>query len=458
VFWITTEDKRPLVKEVEQQTNMVATVAQGDPWQWKKSIEQARIVVLCLPLDTETMRQALAVAQGTARRVPVIALDPNRILDESLVLPPMTRFHHVTSRDVNEVSRRILMTAIPFGLNKSELAIDTELRNQLVGESRPMEELRALIRLVGPRNSTILITGETGTGKELVARAIHAVSPRASAEMVAVNCGALPENLIESELFGHTKGAFTGAIGPRVGRFEQAHKGTLFLDEVGEMPLGLQVRLLRVLQERELQRVGSSDTSKIDVRVIAASNRRLVDEVSAGRFREDLYYRLNVIPIHVPALRDRRSDIAALAEHFVDRVCLREGVPGKRFSDEATRRLVEYSWPGNVRQLENYVEKAVALSGSRETLYAGDIVLPNAPAIPAAGDPFAIARREAPEDSLPSSSLNFEEIIARVERMILSKALDSCGGNKARAASLLGMKRTTLLYKMKSIDDRGLVA
>jgi sigma-54 specific flagellar transcriptional regulator A len=343
-------------------------------------------------------------------------------------------------------------------LNKSELAIDTELRNQLVGESRPMEELRALIRLVGPRNSTILITGETGTGKELVARAIHAVSHRASAEMVAVNCGALPENLIESELFGHTKGAFTGAIGPRVGRFEQAHKGTLFLDEVGEMPLGLQVRLLRVLQERELQRVGSSDTSKIDVRVIAASNRRLVDEVSAGRFREDLYYRLNVIPIHVPALRDRRSDIAALAEHFVDRVCLREGVPGKRFSDEATRRLVEYSWPGNVRQLENYVEKAVALSGSRETLYAGDIVLPNAPAIPAAGDPFAIARREAPEDSLPSSSLNFEEIIARVERMILSKALDSCGGNKARAASLLGMKRTTLLYKMKSIDDRGLVA
>ena len=457
MLWITSQEKDALLREVERETHLAATVAQGHPSHWEKSIEQARAVVLCLPLGSETMREVLLFVQRTTRSVPVIVIDPDRILDESLVLPPMTRFHHVTSEDVTEVSKKIL-SAVSSDLDQSERAVDTKLKALLVGESRPMAELRGLIRLIAPHNSTVLITGETGTGKELVARAIHKVSQRACSELVAVNCGALPENLIESELFGHTKGAFTGAIGPRVGRFEQAHKGTLFLDEVGEMPLSLQVRLLRVLQERELQRVGSSDTCKIDVRVIAASNRRLTQELSAGRFREDLYYRLNVIPVHVPALRDRSQDIPTLAEHFVDRICLREGVPTKRLSDEAMRRLVEYSWPGNVRQLENDIEKAVLLSGSRETLYLGDINIPNDQQMPRAGEALANSNAEGLENDSSSSSLKFEEIIANVERRILRKALNSCGGNKAKAASLLGMKRTTLLYKMKAIEDQGLVA
>ena len=234
-----------------------------------------------------------------------------------------------------------------------------------------MRDLHALIRLIGPRQATALITGETGTGKEMVARAIHMASRRADSEMVAVNCAAIPENLVEAELFGHAKGAFTGATNPRSGHFEQAHRGTIFLDEIGELPLEAQSKLLRVLQERQIQRIGSSESLPIDTRVIAASNVDLHAAVEQKTFREDLLYRLNVVPVHVAPLRDRISDIPLLVDHFIDKVCVREGIEPKVLSSSALDRLTSYHWPGNVRQLEHAIEMAVTLAGNREPAVSG---------------------------------------------------------------------------------------
>src|SRR4051812_27107057 len=235
----------------------------------------------------------------------------------------------------------------------------------IVGRSRRIQDVIRTAEMVAKTKSTVLITGETGTGKEMVARAIHFHSSQRENPLVKVNCAALPENLLESELFGHVRGAFTGAFQSRMGRFEQAHGGTLFLDEIGDLPLDLQAKLLRVLQEREFQRLGSSETVRVDVRVVAATNCDLDRRMEEGRFREDLYYRLNVVPVEMPPLRRRRDDIPLLAEHFVEKVCRAEGLGIKRLTAEAFDRLSAHDWPGNVRQLENAIEKAVVLSGER---------------------------------------------------------------------------------------------
>src|SRR5216117_1175987 len=239
----------------------------------------------------------------------------------------------------------------------------------IVGKSRAMTRLFQLLETVAATNSTILITGETGTGKEVVSRAIHHNSPRRMHRFVALNCTAIPETLLEAELFGHVRGAFTGAVGNRQGRLEQAHKGTLFLDEVGTMSAALQMKLLRVLQEREFDRIGDSHTTKVDVRVIAATNSDLMRLVSEGQFREDLFYRLNVIPVPLPALRERRDDIPLLVQHFLEKLGA-EQVPPRHvtMSQDALRRLMAYSWPGNVRQLENVVERALAFSHGRSQI------------------------------------------------------------------------------------------
>src|SRR5438105_668206 len=245
----------------------------------------------------------------------------------------------------------------------------------IVGKSRPMARLFQLLETVAATNSTILVTGETGSGKEVVARAIHQHSPRRMHRFVALNCSAIPETLLEAELFGHVRGAFTGAVGNRQGRLEQAHKGTLFLDEVGTMSAALQMKLLRVLQEREFERVGDSNTTKVDVRVIAATNSDLRRMVSDGTFREDLYYRLNVIPVQLPSLRERTEDIPLLVQHFLDRFRNEGGLARGAItvSQEATRRLMAYQWPGNVRQLENAVERAVAFSAGRSQIDVADL-------------------------------------------------------------------------------------
>ena len=262
--------------------------------------------------------------------------------------------------------------------NLSASLSGAEWTRMLIGGSREMRQLHHIIRLVAGRRSTVLITGETGTGKELAARALHMGGNRSAGPLVAVNCHALPESLLESELFGHVRGAFTGAFQNRIGRFEQAQGGTLFLDEIGELPIDLQAKLLRVLQEREVQRLGSSETIKVDIRVVAATNCDLPRRIEEGKFREDLYYRLNVVPLEMPPLRNRREDVPMLAAHFVEKICRAESIPLKMLTREALERLCAYSWPGNVRQLENVVEMAIALSEDRRTLDAGGFQPPSA--------------------------------------------------------------------------------
>jgi transcriptional regulator with GAF, ATPase, and Fis domain len=269
--------------------------------------------------------------------------------------------------------------------------------------------------------------------------------------MVAVNCSALPENLLEAELFGHTKGAFTGAASARIGRFEQANKSTIFLDEIGDMPIDLQAKLLRVLQEREIQRLGSSDSIKIDVRIIAATNVDLQERIKQGKFREDLYYRLNVVPLQMPPLRKRASDIPALVSHFIEKICLAEDIPLKAITPETMRRLCTQTWPGNVRQLENAVEMAIAVSGDNDTLVPRDFGLTIAPIrhFPA---------QEAPEwPSAVDESVDFETAVSQFELAMLDSALRKTGGNKTAAAESLGMKRTTLIMKMRSFENNGLL-
>jgi transcriptional regulator with GAF, ATPase, and Fis domain len=319
-------------------------------------------------------------------------------------------------------------------------------RTLLVGESEALRQVTDIVELVGSRRCTVLITGETGTGKEMAARAIHMAGARAAQPMVAVNCSALPEHLLEAELFGHVRGAFTGAVNQRVGRFEQAHRGTLLLDEIGDLPLELQSKLLRVLQEREFQRLGSSETVKIDVRVVAATNVDLAERVRQGKFREDLYYRINVVPIQMPPLRERRSDVPLLVRHFLGKVCRQEEIPLRQATPEAFERLCLHPWPGNVRQLENVVEMAVALSGERQWLHPGDFRLPS-PAAGRTSEPNAF-----PSIALPPSGIDFEEVVGGIERDLLNQALRRSGGNKKMAADLLRLKRTTLAAKLKSFE------
>jgi DNA-binding NtrC family response regulator len=325
----------------------------------------------------------------------------------------------------------------------------------IVGKSRAMARLFQLLETVAATNSTILVTGETGSGKELVARAIHQHSPRHMHRFVAVNCSAIPETLLEAELFGHVRGAFTGAVGNRQGRFELAHRGTLLLDEVGTMSAGLQMKLLRVLQEREFERIGDAHTTKVDVRVIAATHSDLRRMVADGQFREDLFYRLNVIPVQIPPLRDRKEDIPLLVQHFLekfspDAVAQDTGPPKPgvgqaarpvlTVSQEAMRRLMSYHWPGNVRQLENAIERAVAFSGGRAHIDVADLPAEIQHA-PEAAVPASLA--------LPEEGLDLSAFIGNIERELIQLSLERTGGNKGQAAKLLNLNRTTLVEKLK---------
>jgi len=319
------------------------------------------------------------------------------------------------------------------------LLTEERWRKLLIGSSAAMERTIQVIRLVAQRRATVLITGETGTGKEMVARALHLASPRAALPMIVVNCNALPEHLVEAELFGHVKGAFTGAVNQRVGRFEQANRSTLFLDEIGDLPLDMQTKLLRFLQEREFQRIGSSETIRVDVRLIAATNVNLMEKIRQGKFREDLFYRLNVVPISTPALRERPGDIPVLARHFVEKICRLEEMLEPELAPETLDALQEYPWPGNVRQLENSVEMAVAMSGGRPLLTPEDFALP-----PVVGAARAMA--------VPTGGLDFERTVGEIERQLLEEALRKTNGNKSAAAEMLGLKRTTLAAKLKTFE------
>jgi two-component system, NtrC family, response regulator AtoC len=314
--------------------------------------------------------------------------------------------------------------------------------SNLVGNSSTMQNIYRLIGVVAQKTSTVLIEGETGTGKELIARAIHYSGPRKDQPLVSVNCGAIPANLLEDELFGHVKGAFTNAHQHRIGRFEQANHGTLFLDEVSNMPMDLQVKLLRVLQEREFQRVGSATTIKVDVRIVAATNGNLQDAVDKGDFREDLFYRLNVIPIQVPPLRQRRDDIPLLIAHFTKKYCTDQKLKLKQVSHDAIKYLMAYEWPGNVRQLENSVEMAVALSEDSDLLDLSDFPV-------VARQPMNKQQPEPEAIDIPNDGIHFNTMISDLEKKLILQSLQVARGNKKRAASLLHLKRTTFVEKLR---------
>ena len=315
----------------------------------------------------------------------------------------------------------------------------------IVGRSASMRRLFDMLETVAVTTSTILIAGETGTGKELVARAIHHNSPRRNHRFVALNCSAVPETLLEAEIFGHVRGAFTGAVASRPGRLEQAHKGTLFLDEVGTMSAGLQTKLLRALQEREFERIGDTQPMRVDVRVIAATNSDLARMVDDGTFRKDLYYRLNVIPIHLPPLRERREDIPLLVQSFLEKLGAEQLPPRTEvvFSQEAIRRMMAFDWPGNVRQLENLIERTLALTPGRTQIDVADLPLE----VQQTGStPVEV------DVVLPEDGVDLRQYLHDVEREIIRRSLERTGGNKHRAARLLNIKRTTLIEKAKRLQ------
>jgi len=332
----------------------------------------------------------------------------------------------------------------PFELDEITMVVSKALQlhkeikkeakfDEIVGQSQKIKEVQELINQVAKTDTTVLILGETGTGKELVAKAIHRLSLRQNKPFIAVNCVALPENLLESELFGHEKGAFTGAINQRPGRFELAHTGTIFLDEVGEITMPMQIKLLRVLQEREFERVGGTKTIKVDVRIIAATNRDLEKAIKEGKYREELYYRLNIVPIYLPPLRERKDDIPLLLNHFLNIFNLRTKKNILEITTQAQEILLQYDWYGNIRELENVVERMVVL---------------------AKGDKIDV--EDIPKSIIKANEkkLSFKEHIyqakTQVEQELLIKVLQEVGGNRTKAARLLGIDRKTLLKKMKA--------
>ncbi len=318
-----------------------------------------------------------------------------------------------------------------------------ESGHDLLGQSAPMDQLRQLIRKVARTQATVLIQGESGTGKELVARMIYKESTRANAPFIKLNCAAVPENLIESEFFGHEKGAFTGALNKREGRFELAHGGTLLLDEISEISPQVQAKLLRVLQERELERVGGNRTIKVDVRVIATTNRHLEQSVEKKEFRQDLFFRLNVVPIHVPALREHREDVPFLAEEFMRRFGRKHGIRVRGLSDEASKTLRTHSWPGNVRELQNVIERAVILcsdSGVLEPEHLGLTAMAAPPPAAAAVPMTGTATTQQPNGEVVT--------LAELEKRHILTALDQCKGNRTHAAKLLDISIRTLRNKL----------
>ena len=445
---MTTQPLILIVDDDQPHRSMLRTVLRG----WGYGVEEADDGTTAVALVRERAFDVVLTDVRMAHMVGITTLSQIRAWNPAIPVLIMTAWSSVESAVdalrlgaydylTKPLDFDVLRLSLERALDHTRLATENqELRRRLtnqespiLGRSRPVRELVEMVETVAPTEATVLITGESGTGKELVARAIQSASLRKDKPFVTINCAALAENLLESELFGHEKGAFTGADRRREGRFVQADKGTLFLDEIGEMPLSLQAKLLRVLQQGEVQRVGSDEPLTVDVRVIAATNRVLADEVAAGRFREDLFYRLNVIGLEVPPLRARQEDIPLLAAAFLERHAAANRKSLKGFTPQAMDAMLRYSWPGNVRELENAVERAVILT---TTDYVTERALPltvqNAP--PAAED-----------DLSALGSMSLED----VEKKAIEATLRETEDNKSEAARRLGITRATLHSKLK---------
>lgn len=378
--------------------------------------------------------------------IQVIVLTGHGTIDDAVEATRLGAFHFLTKPfNVEELSSLADKALSQHVLERENRNLKHQLRDRysfdnIVGQSDEILAVMDLIARVADSDSTVMINGESGTGKELVARAIHFDSSRANKPLIPVNCGAIPADLLESELFGHVKGAFTGAIGNRIGRFELAHGGTIFLDEIGEMSPALQVKLLRVIQERSFEPVGSTKTVEVDVRIIAATNIDLEVAVATGRFREDLFYRLNVIPVKIPALRDRKSDIPLLLHHFVQQFNKSKNRNLQGFSPEAMDLLFNYSWPGNVRELENLVERLSILKGS------GIVQVSDLP------EKYQSRKFVASSQSsalIPDTGIDFNSAVDAYENALILQALEVTGWNRNQAAQLLRLNRTTLVEKIK---------
>ena len=365
----------------------------------------------------------------------------------------------------NEQVEIILRKAEQFAqvLNVNQFLTSQEAEdpeNEILGESEATNQLRKLIRRVAQTNATVLIQGENGTGKELVAHAMHRNSNRKDGPFIKLNCAALPENLVESELFGHEKGSFTGATNKREGRFELAHGGTIFLDEISELSLPLQSKLLRVLQEREFERVGGNRTIKVDVRVVAATNRKLDQSVEKNEFRQDLYFRLNVVPVHVPALRERDGDVPLLAEAFCQRFIRNHGVPVKGLTPESLTALQGHDWPGNIRELQNVLERAVILCGEEGYIHPEQLGL-TAPPQAGEGDAPTGAIDENPAAAAPTAttaavaSNSVPTTLADLEKQHILSTLKQCEGNRTRTAETLDINIRTLRNKLNEYKEQG---
>lgn len=381
--------------------------------------------------------------------IPVIIITAHGTVATAVDALKKGAFDYVTKPFEQEELKNAISKAIKTKvLNEEELTmtLDEIDRQNIVGGSESMAKIFDIIKKVALTTTTILVTGETGTGKELVAEAIHRNSPRRDNPFIKINCSAIAENLMESELFGYEKGAFTGAVGSKPGRFELAHKGSLFLDEVGEVPKEMQVKLLRVLQDQEFERVGGINTIKVDVRLVAATNRNLLQEVKEGRFREDLYYRLNVMPIHIPPLRERKDDIPLLTEYFIQKFNRKLDRQVKGVDSEVMELFYDHDWPGNIRELENLIERLLLMA------QGGTITMKEVPAELL----LAVEAREAVEGEIPEKSFKsiIKEKTEEVEKKLIVKVLEECEGNISKAARQLGLSRRGLHLKLAKYNLR----
>ena len=390
--------------------------------------------------------------------VPVVMITAHGSVESAVEAVKLGAFDYLEKPFEQEQIRQVVAKALnTYALARRDARPEEPSghgRFRLVGQSPAIRTIYGVVEKVANTPSTVLISGESGTGKELIARALHENSSRHAGPFIKINCAAIPKTLMESELFGYDKGAFTGAVGAKPGRFELAHGGTLFLDEIGEIPIEMQVKLLRVLQESEFERVGGIKTIKVDVRLVTATNRDLLAEVGAGAFREDLFYRLNVVPIHIPPLRERREDIPLLADHFIAKFNDRLKKEIAAITPEAVERLVAYQWPGNIRELENLMERTVLFCEGPEIRVSD---LPPEVAGAAAPQPSSVAHAPGEETLRPAPESLKEAVRAeteRVERELIQRALDATGGNVTQAARKLKISRKSLQTKMKELGLR----
>ena len=436
--------RRTLREILEYEEFQVEEAVDGEEALQKMRANQYDLVMLDVKMPKRDGMEVLATARDEMPEVPIIMISGHGTIETAVESTKLGAFDFIEKPpDLN----RMLLT-VRNALDRGELEVANRRMRQtieeyegeltpILGESAPISRIKETIERVAPSEARVLITGEAGTGKELVAKWIHHLSPRKECPMVEVNCAAIPSELIESELFGHEKGAFTGATKQRIGKFEQADGGTLFLDEIGDMSLSAQAKVLRALQESKIQRVGGDRSIAVNVRVICATNKNLIEQIEENEFREDLYHRLSVILIHVPPLRDRREDVPIIARHFCERLARRNGLPGKHFADEALERMKKQEWRGNVRELQNVVERLIVLTQKDEI--AGEDVDRYVRPGGATADPIQNLLEQYDE---------FSDFRDMAEKIFIQKKLDEFDWNVSRTADSIGIQRSHLYNKM----------